>query len=90
MSILALGAFGVLLVYLGLRVVQLKRSSMPFLVAYPLFVVTLVGGSFGVFIAASNAAVVMRLGHELGVAFTYGMTIFAVIVFWRVARRLIG
>ena len=90
MSNLALGAFGVLLVYLGLRVVQLKRRGMPFLLAYPLFVVIFVGGSVAVFIAATNAAVAMKLNHEVGLVFSYGMTVFALVVFWRVARRLIG
>ncbi len=90
LSQFALIAIGALLLYLALRVVQMKRRSFPFLLAYPAFVLILVGGGVGVFVGAGNAAVALRLGHEVALAFTYGLTVLSLIAFWRIARRLIG
>ena len=83
-------AVGVLALYLALRVVQMKRPSMPFIVAYPLFVLIFVGGATALFIGASNAAVALRLEREFALAFTYGLTVVALFVLWRIARRLIA
>ncbi len=83
-------AVGVLALYLALRVVQMKRQSMPFVVAYPLFVMIFVGGAVAIFVGASNAAAVLRLEREFALAFSYGLTIVALFLLWRIARRLIA
>lgn len=83
-------AVGVLLVYFALRVVQMKRASMPFLVAYPLFVLVLLGGSVAVFLGASWIAGLVPLAREAALACVFGVTAIAVIVLWRIARRLIA
>lgn len=56
MTQFALVALVALALYFALRVARIKRPSMPFLVAYPLFVLILVGGGVAVFVGASNAA----------------------------------
>ncbi len=81
---------GAVLLYLALRVVQMKRPSMPFLIAYPLFVVILLGGGVALFVGFSWGAVLLDLGHEASLAYTYGLTALGLFVLWRVARRVIG
>ena len=83
-------AVGVLLLYFALRVVQLKRASLPFLVAYPVFVVVLLGGSAAVFLGASWAGVRLGLTKEVSLAVVFGCTGVGVALLWIVARRLIG
>lgn len=83
-------AVGVLALYLALRVVQIKRQSIPFIVAYPLFVLIFVGGGTAIFVAATNAAVVLQLQRELALAFSYGLTLVALFLLWRIARRMIS
>ncbi|MBL9096495.1 MAG: hypothetical protein JNK07_06160 [Alphaproteobacteria bacterium] len=81
---------GAVLLYLALRVVQMKRPSMPFLIAYPLFVVILLGGGVALFVGFSWGAVLLDLGHEASLAYSYGLTALGLFVLWRVARRVIG
>ena len=81
---------GAVLLYLALRVVQMKRPSMPFLIAYPLFVVILLGGGVALFVGFSWGAVLLALGHEASLAYSYGLTALGLFVLWRVARRVIG
>lgn len=83
-------AVGVLALYLALRVVQIKRQSIPFIVAYPLFVLIFVGGGTAIFVGATNAAAVLQLGRELALAFSYGLTLVALFLLWRIARRMIS
>jgi hypothetical protein len=83
-------AIGALALYLLLRVVQMKRRSLPFIVAYPVFVLVFVGGGIAIFVGASHTAVVLRLGHEVALAFVYGLTLLALFPLWRIARRLIS
>lgn len=80
----------VLLLYFALRVVQLKRSSLPFVVAYPLFVTVLLGGAVAVFVAANWVAVSLGLERGVSLAVVFGSTAVSVILLWLVARRLIG
>lgn len=79
-----------LLLYLALRVVQLKRASMPFLVAYPLFVIVFFGGAVALFVAMSWLSVWLNLGKEAALAVSFGATSAGVVLLWIVARRLIG
>lgn len=81
---------GAVLLYLALRVVQMKRESMPFLIAYPLFVLIFAGGGMALFVGFSWGAVLLDLGHEASLAYTYGLTALGLFVLWRIARRVIG
>lgn len=90
MTQFALVALGALLLYLALRVVQMKRRSMPFLVAYPLFVIVFLGGGVGMFVGASRLVAELRLGQELAPAAVYGATALTLVILWLVARRLIA
>lgn len=89
MSFAVIGALIGLLLYLALRVVQIKRPSLPFLVAYPLFVLILWGGAIIVFVAMSNLASLLTLGREASLVIVYGATGLATIALWVVARRVI-
>ena len=91
MSLVALAALGALLLYLALRVARMKRRSLPFVLAYPLFVLILLGGSAAIFVVASHSAVWAGLDGEnpralIGI---YGMTAVGALVLWFVARRAI-
>ena len=81
---------GAFLLYLALRVVQLKRASLPFLIAYPLFVTVFLGGAAGVFIAASWASAALELEKEMSLMVTFGATLVGVVLLWIAARRMIG
>ncbi len=83
-------AVGVLALYLALRVVQIKRQSIPFIVAYPLFALIFVGGGTAIFVGATNAAVALQLPRDLALAFSYGLTVVALFFLWRIARRIIA
>lgn len=83
-------AIGALLLYFALRVVQMKRASLPFLLAYPLFVVVLLGGSAGAFIGASWAVVSLGLSKEASLGVAFGVTALSAIALWWFARRLIS
>ena len=89
MTPLTIAALAALLLYLALRVVQMKRRSLPFLVAYPLFVLILWGGAIVVFVVASNVASGLSLTKEARLVVVYGATGIATIVLWLVARRII-
>lgn len=90
MSQLVYGIVAAVLLYLALRVAQMKRAGMPFLIAYPLFVVILMGGGVALFVGFSWGAVLLDLGHEASLAYTYGLTALGLFVLWRIARRVIG
>ncbi len=81
-----------LLLYLALRVVQMKRRSMPFLIAYPLFVLILVGGGICVFLAASRVALTYGFTGEdpVALAGVFGVTGLCLLPLWWLARRAIG
>jgi hypothetical protein len=81
-----------LLAYLALRVVQIKRASLPFLIAYPVFVLILAGGGLAVFVGLSNAAAALGYGAEDPVAMVavFGLTGVALLILSWVARRTIG
>lgn len=78
------------LLYLALRVVQMKREGMPFLIAYPLFVLIFAGGGMALFVGFGWGATVLGLGREASLAYTYGLTAIGLVVLWRVARRVIS
>lgn len=90
MTQFALIAVVALALYLALRVGRIKRPSMPFLVAYPLFVLILVGGGVAVFVGMSNVAVAYGLGREEGLAAIYGSTALALLILWFIAKRVVG
>jgi hypothetical protein len=89
MSLIAWLAVAALLLYFALRVAQMKRS-MPFLIAYPLFVLILVGGGIAVFIGMSWVAAFLGLGKEAALGTVYGVTALSLFVLWRLARRAIA
>jgi hypothetical protein len=78
-------AVGALLLYFALRVAQMKRS-LPFLIAYPLFVLILVGGGIAVFVGTSWIAVILNLGKEAALIAVYGVTVLSLFVLWWLAR----
>ena len=82
-------AVGVLLLYFALRVVQMKRASLPFLIAYPLFVAVFFGGSVGVFVGMSWLSASFGLAKEASLLAVFGVTAVGVVLLWFVARRLI-
>jgi hypothetical protein len=88
--VLAVGA--ALLAYFALRVVQIKRRSMPFLIAYPLFVAILVGGGLVTFIVLAHVAAAFGYNGEDPVALAgiLGGTGFCLLFLWWAARRAIG
>lgn len=81
---------GAVLLYLALRVVQMKRESLPFLIAYPLFVLIFVGGGMALFVGFGWGASALGFGREASLAYTYGLTALGLFVLWRIARRIIG
>ena len=83
-------AFGALLLYLALRVVQIKRRTLPFVIAYPLFVIIFLGGGVAVFVGAGWAAVALRLSREVSLIGVYGVTAVALVALWFVARRIVA
>jgi hypothetical protein len=92
MTPVVLAAAVALLLYLALRVVQMKRASLPFVAAYPLFVIILVGGGVSVFIGASFVAAawirdvedtILRVG-------VFAVTGVCLLPLWWLARRTIG
>lgn len=90
MSQFAYGIAAAVLLYLVLRVAQMKRAGMPFLIAYPLFVLILVGGGVALFVGFGWGAVALGLGREASLAYTFGLTAVGLFVLWRIARRVIG
>jgi len=92
MTYIVWATLAALLLYLALRVVQMKRGSMPFLIAYPLFVLILVGGGVGVFLAASHVALAYGYTGEDSVALAgiFGVTGLCLLPLWWLARRVIG
>jgi len=92
MSQVALIALAAFLVYLALRVARMRRRSLPFLLAYPLFVLIFVGGSLATFVAAGYGVAQLGFPEEdprllIGV---YGATLLGAAVLWLIARRAIG
>ena len=81
---------GALLLYLALRVVQLKRASLPFVAAYPLFVAVFFGGSVAVFLGVSWVSVWLGLAHEVSLVGVFGATSIGAVLLWIAARRMIG
>jgi len=81
-----------LLVYLALRVVQIKRPSLPFLIAYPVFVLIFVGGGLVAFVALSRAVAALGYGSEEPAAMVgiFGGTALALLILSWAARRAIG
>lgn len=81
-----------LLVYLALRVVQIKRPSLPFVAAYPAFVLIFAGGGVALFIGLSNLAVRLGYGAEDPAAMVgvFGGTALGLWVLSWIARRAIG
>lgn len=90
MSQVVLIALGALLIYFALRVVQMKRSGLSFFLAYPMFVLILVGGGVAVFVGTSWIAVLLGLGKEASLAAIYGVTALSLFLLWWLARRAIG
>ncbi len=88
MTQLMLAASAVLLVLFAVRVARMERS-LPFVVAYLVFVVLLVGGGVAVFIGTSWAAVLLGLGKEAALGVTFGVTVVSLFFLWWVARRAI-
>lgn len=92
MSQIALVVGAALLVYLALRVVQIKRPSLPFLIAYPVFVLVFAGGGVALFIGLSH--VVARLGYfgddPVALVAIFGGTAVGLLVLSWIARRAIG
>jgi hypothetical protein len=91
MSQIALVIGVALLAYLALRVVQIKRASLPFLIAYPIFLLIFVGGGVALFIGLSHG--VAALGytgeHPVGLAAIYGGTALGLLFLGWMARRVI-
>lgn len=90
MTQFALVALLALALYLALRVARIKRPSMPFLVAYPLFVLVLVGGGVAVFVGMSQVAAAYGLGREAGLAAIYGATAVSLLILWFIAKRIVS
>jgi hypothetical protein len=92
MSQIALVVGAALLVYLALRVVQIKRPSLPFLIAYPAFVLIFAGGGVALFIGLSHAAARLGYGSEDPAAMVaiFGGTALGLLVLSWIARRAIG
>jgi len=88
MTQLMLGAAAVLLLLFAVRVARMPRS-LPFVAAYFVFVVVLVGGGLSVFVGASWAAVALGLGKEAALLATFGATLVSLFFLWWVARRAI-
>jgi len=88
--VLAVGA--ALLAYFALRVVQMKRPSMPFLIAYPVFVVILVGGGVATFVGLAHVAAALGYSSEdpAALAGILGGTGICLLFLWWAARRAIG
>jgi hypothetical protein len=63
--------------------------SLPFVVAYLVFVVVLVGGGVAVFVGSSWAAVWLGLGKEAALGATFSATVVSLFFLWWVARRAI-
>lgn len=89
MTQIAWAAVAALLLYFALRVAQMKRS-LPFLIAYPLFVLILVGGGIALFVGTSWVAAMMKLGKEAALIAIYGVTVLGLFVLWWLARRAIA
>lgn len=81
-----------LLVYLALRVAQMKRRSLPFLIAYPLFVLIFLGGGLATFVGMSHVAARLGLSAEdpAAMALVFGTTGLALLALSWIARRAIG
>jgi ABC-type antimicrobial peptide transport system permease subunit len=90
MSQVLLVAIGALLVHFAYRVAQMKRQGMPFLIAYPVFVLIVLGGGVGLFVGAGWAAVAVGLPKEAALVVVYGVTAAGLIALWFVARRIIA
>jgi hypothetical protein len=88
MTQLMLAGAAALLVLFAVRVARMPRS-LPFVVAYLVFVVVLVGGGVAVFLGSSWAAVWLGLGKEAALGATFGATVVSLFFLWWVARRAI-
>jgi hypothetical protein len=76
------------LAYFAVRVARMARS-VPFVVAYVVFVALLIGGGIATFVGASWLAVLLRLEQEAALGFTFGVTLLSLFFLWWVARRAI-
>jgi hypothetical protein len=76
------------LVYFAVRVARMERS-LPFVIAYLVFVAVFVGGGIATFVGASWLAAVLRLGREAALGLTFGVTVLSLFFLWWVARRAI-
>jgi hypothetical protein len=92
MSQIVLAVAAALLVYLGLRVAQIKRPSLPFLVAYPAFVLIFFGGGLALFVGLSHVAARLGYGSEDPAAMigVFGGTAVGLWLLSWIARRAIG
>jgi hypothetical protein len=92
MTYIVWATLAALLAYLALRVVQMKRKTMPFVLAYPIFVLILVGGGVAVFLAGSRVALVYGYNGEdtVALAAIFGVTGLCLLPLWWLARRAIG
>jgi len=92
MSQIVLAVAAALLVYLALRVMQIKRPSLPFLVAYPAFVLIFVGGGLALFVGLSHVAA--RLGYTgedpAALVGVFGGTAVGLLALSWIARRAIS
>lgn len=88
MSQFAWGAVAALLLYFALRVATMKRS-MPFVFAYPLFVLILLGGGIALFVATSWALVFFPVEREVALIAIFGVTAVGLFPLWWLARRAI-
>jgi multisubunit Na+/H+ antiporter MnhB subunit len=88
MSQFAWAALAALLLYFALRVATMKRS-MPFVFAFPLFVLILLGGGIAVFVAASWVVVLFPLGREEALIALLAVTAVGLFPLWWLARRAI-
>jgi hypothetical protein len=88
MTQIMIAAVAALLVYFAIRVARMERS-LPYVVAYPVFVIILVGGGVGVFIGMSWVSVLLGLEREAAFAVIFGATAASLFFLWWVARRAI-
>jgi hypothetical protein len=92
MSPIVLAVAAALLGYLALRVTQIKRPSLPFLVAYPAFVLIFIGGGMALFVGLSHVAARLGYGSEDPAAMVgvFGGTALGLWLLSWIARRAIG
>lgn len=92
MTPIVIAVAAALLLYLALRVAQIKRPSLPFLVAYPVFVLIFVGGGLVLFVGLSQIAARLGYGSEDPAAMVgvFGGTGLGLLLLSWIARRAIG